>query len=199
MLALSFGCCLQPFRPTEAVVCATHLQSVSIDEPFRIVDDTLLFRGTLSWRELVTELKVGKKRWEGGGTVHKGFGDLYSTVRADVMDAVRSRPVSRIAGHSLGGVFAVLCQQDILRESIVAPPSVVYTFGTPRIGDKTFTDGIISGSSIYRVANTEDIVTRLPPLCNHVGQAIELQFDDGSIVDNHSLEGYVRELESMPD
>lgn len=174
--------------------CARNLQTIGFEQPYCFSNGLLLFRGTLSWRELISESRIGKRVWEDGGTVHKGFGDMYSDMRSDLLkNALETRGITTVAGHSLGGVFAVLCARDMMRMGV--KPLVVYTFGAPRMGDKQFVESVRS-LQIYRVANSEDIVTRLPPLCRHVGKLVRVNFDQGSIIDNHGLTGYMNVMQT---
>ncbi len=178
------------FSAADAVLCINELQSLK-DDSFRVIDgDTLIFRGTKSWQELLTEARVGGAEWEHGGKVHRGFVDLYSKIRPDVIETLQSFNIRRIAGHSVGGIFAVLASQELRNRQ----PSVVYTFGSPKIGSsKEFARHL--QAPVFRVANTEDLVTRLPPLCQHVGVHVPVMFETGSVVDNHMLDGYAKYLE----
>ena len=178
-----------PYNAEYAIKSASDLGLIPQKDIFRIVDDSLLFRGTLSWKELLTELRVGRVQWDDGGSIHRGFSDLYRDIRTDVMDAVSSKRISYVCGHSLGGVFAILAAQDMLRYD-KSVPRAVYTFGAPRVGDNQFVRGVTQNHPIYRITNEEDLVTRIPPLCEHAGKPILANFDRGSILRNHDLEEY---------
>jgi hypothetical protein len=98
--------------------------------------------------------------------------------------------IDTVAGHSLGGVLAILFADDMRRSNGASP--TVYTFGAPRIGDVAFSKSIES-SPIFRIYNTGDPVTRIPPLCRHIGRPIELTFA-GNGLEHHSLENYMEAL-----
>lgn len=185
-----------PYNAEYAIKCATDLESMQKEDVFRIVDDSLLFRGTLSWKELLTEVRVGRAKWDDGGSIHRGFFDLYRNIRGDVMDAVGSRRISHVCGHSLGGVFAILAAQDLLRYN-KSIPRAVYTFGAPRVGNDKFVRSVTRNHPIYRITNEEDVITQIPPLCRHVGDPIIANFDSGSILDNHALCEYRSALRSQ--
>ena len=183
---------------SRACVCATHLLAVRPDEPYRIVGDMLLFRGTVNFHELWTEMRVGSKAWaEVRGTawrergdragVHRGFADLYLEIRDALLDDVLAGPPIRtVGGHSLGGVFAVLIADELRRAG--AAPRDVYTFGSPRVGNRAFARSV-NHANVFRVCNTRDPIPQLPPLCRHVGRPITLDFG-GRGIETHSLERY---------
>ena len=183
---------LPPARADGPLRCVRALRRVPHDERLLVADGggTLLFRGTANWRDALAEARVGKRLVaDGAGGVHRGFWDLYEAqVRARALEAVSTGRVHTLAGHSLGGVFAILCAHDMHRLG-VPPPRAIYTYGAPRVGDARFARAS-ARFPVRRVANAEDVVTRLPPLCHHVGAPLALDFDLGSIVLNHGLQGY---------
>jgi len=66
-----------------------------------------------------------------------------------------------ITGHSLGGALATLATLDIATNTKFKKP-ILYTFASPRVGNPKFAAHFAS-LECYRVANSEDIVTTLPP------------------------------------
>jgi len=86
-------------------------------------------------------------------------------------------------GHSLGGAIAVVCAA---RSKYVAE---VYTFGQPRVGNRSFTKNV--QSRLYRIVNENDIVPRVPPgpLYRHQGQEYHL-FGNKMIKSRGSLHSY---------
>ena len=130
-----------------------------------------------------------------GGRVHRGFlqalGKVWAGLGAHLGSlslAAPSRPVW-FAGHSLGGALATLAAERAARE-LGAHVGGLYTFGSPRVGDKLFRarlDALGLGEKTFRVVNDADIVARVPPAVRyrHVGR---LRLIDG--------EGVVRELDS---
>lgn len=122
------------------------------------------FRGTVSREQLVTvdmdtkfvmsSLGMDDDRWQpntdflrildsGVPQVHRGFYISYMNLRDAVFDAVETNlmeegPVPLLmTGHSLGGALATLCSLDFVArlENI---PVAMYNFGSPRVGDCTF-------------------------------------------------------------
>ena len=141
----------------------------------------MLFRGR---RELAAEARPGRVPFDGGG-VHRGFAELYEAARIP-----RCPPVCAVAGHSLGGVFAVLYALALARAGH-APPAV-YTFGAPRLGDAALAARVARRA--YRVANAPDVVPRLPPLCEHAGELVLARRHAGSVFGDHALAAYERGL-----
>lgn len=141
------------------------------------------FRGTepKQFSDIKADLSILKTWHKGEGKVHRGFmievwklADLISPRVFDTKKQVY------ITGHSLGGgmatLFSTLCRPQ-------SPPKV-YTYGSPRAGDRTY-------SAAYphlhtRVQNNNDMVTTVPPslfMFKHCGQNVYI---------NHY--GHVRKL-----
>ncbi|HTU93417.1 MAG TPA: lipase family protein [Gemmataceae bacterium] len=128
------------------------------------------------------------------GRTEHGFTDFYSSFHtgADstsprVIDALRgltaggSVKTLRITGHSLGSALATLLAIDAAGNGVFTSPTV-YTFASPRVGDKVFAgifDSLVPNS--WRIANVNDIVTQLPPLFAgyvHVDAEVPINSDD---------------------
>lgn len=90
-----------------------------------------------------------------GGVVHSGFKKAFDSVwdeLSKIIDGLGDRSIW-ITGHSLGGALAVLTASRITAKGC-------YTFGSPRVASKKFNKAILT--PIYRVARSNDIVTRIP-------------------------------------
>jgi triacylglycerol lipase len=116
----------------------------------------LVFRGTSSRRDLLTDLMVRKEAVR-GGRVHRGFLAAWDSVRHQVICAlleadVVGRPLF-ITGHSLGGALAELAESTLCA-------SAVYTFGQPRVGNASF--AAAGHFHCYRIVHEEDPVPRVP-------------------------------------
>jgi hypothetical protein len=132
----------------------------------------LVFRGTSHFRNWVTNLHAMPASWRPGGKVHQGFSRALSRAWKPVSDALDtvSGPLL-YAGHSLGGALAILAASQ-------RPPGAVYTFGSPRVGDRNFAETLVA-VEIHRVVNQHDLVPSLPPEggalgFRHVGTALHL-------------------------
>lgn len=159
--------------------------------------------------------------------VHEGFQEIYSRFRDDIIKHYEDRYARRssllvIAGHSLGGALASLSALDFVHNGITQIPILIYTFASPRVGNVHFADffenmsttaGDMSDEKVdldeytlnvyfdhYRIFNTEDVVTSLPPsgplvAYTHVGIPIAFTSNLGNVVSNH-VRAY---LECMPE
>ncbi len=128
----------------------------------------LVFRGTLTESEWFRDLMLHQRPCpvDAGvgvdlGRIHRGFGRIYRTLLPAPGDAdLRPRWGGRlyVAGHSLGGVLAVLAALELRH---LKPR--VYTFGTPRIGNQTFAAAATRLLPEYmRIENYWDPIIDLP-------------------------------------
>lgn len=112
----------------------------------------------------------------GGGKVHRGFaagaGQVWDNGLRAHIEQLPSRKVW-FTGHSLGAALATVAA--VL--SLAGPQALsdggrfggLYTFGSPRVGDKVFADNLkrmmtARGLTYYRFANGNDLVTAVPGL-----------------------------------
>lgn len=170
----------------------------------------LVFRGTKTPQEWVANLTATEKEYvlDGYGTVHAGFLEVYSGLRAQVAAAVAAAGEPGrvlVAGHSLGAALATLCVPEL---AAAGRPKIggVYLFGSPRVGcaafvrayDKRFAD------RTFRISNTSDIVTQLPlptpmlgPLgayFSHVDTPVDFTRQDEDVLANHAMKTYLEEI-----
>jgi hypothetical protein len=124
----------------------------------------LAFRGTdpitlPNWlTDAIVQLVV---REEYVGRVHHGFSAVlnrtWDKVQSVLEEAVEDRPLF-LTGHSMGGALAVLTACRLAKAG--RPPVAVYTFGSPRIGDRAFCAAYALPT--YRIVNRLDLVPELP-------------------------------------
>ncbi|MEO8135818.1 MAG: lipase family protein, partial [Betaproteobacteria bacterium] len=111
-------------------------------------------QGLADW---MTNLSLGKKRWEQGpARVHGGFLRALDSVWDEIaaeLDRL-SCPLF-YTGHSLGGALATLAGAR-------RTPVAIYTFGSPRVGDAAFVT-LTAGLPIHRVDDDRDVVPTVPP------------------------------------
>jgi len=106
-----------------------------------------------------------------GLEVHRGFYKAYSKVKELIIKRVRllKKRGYKIyyTGHSLGGAIATFLAYDL-------KPTALYTFGSPMVGNKKFTNSL-KDCKIYRFVNGCDIVPTLPSIMSsysHIGKLI---------------------------
>ncbi len=122
----------------------------------------LAFRGTEanSMADIKTDFKANKVPCESGGNMHQGFKDAFSLVHNEIQTYINKQLKDKplfITGHSLGGALATVATKKLVYEQIAA----CYTYGSPRVGDEEWMLGI--KSPVYRLVNSADPVTMLPP------------------------------------
>ena len=151
----------------------------------------IAFRGTDSalewidnaWANLVPFTKVPD-----AGKTHEGFTTIYDTIqvvdvmsgpadalptgsfadqvatvvqRSSIADSVAPKTL-RLVSHSLGAALMSLYVLDNASKDVLPRP-IIYTFGSPRVGDATFAAKYGSlGLESWRIANAPDLVPQLP-------------------------------------
>ena len=122
----------------------------------------LAFRGTKNIGNCLTDadtLFVSKSPYP--GRVHSGFVQAIEQVWPEVRRLLgapsRAMPLW-ITGHSLGGAMATLASVRLATEGYKV--RAVYTYGSPRVGDRFFRDSYRLAN--YRFVNDNDLVPHLP-------------------------------------
>jgi len=96
------------------------------------------------------------------GRVHRGFkreaDRLWEPLEMFLSE--NNKPIW-FTGHSLGGAIATISAGKCVLSAIPASPEALFTFGSPRIGNRRFINFVHLNH--YRWVNNNDIVTRLPP------------------------------------
>lgn len=145
------------------------------------------FRGTEpdKMQDIAADAKV---RMVAGpaGEVHRGFAaaldevwdndDAEQSVLKTVLEFRTANQPILITGHSLGAALATLAAARLKLENNTDVAGL-YTYGCPRVGDKTFAAAFDNAMKAlaFRFVNNNDVVTRIPvPLrllpYSHVGQ-----------------------------
>ena len=127
-------------------------------------DCVVACRGTepTEWNDIRADLYALLAVAETVGRVHRGFkrevDDLWPQIEAFIKDSTQA---VWFTGHSLGGAMATICAGRCLLAHIEAIPSAIYTYGSPRVGNRRY----INYCEIEhaRWVNNNDVVTRVPP------------------------------------
>ena len=133
------------------------------------------FRGNSNQENWLNSLNIDKVPPESivdapqAGEAHEGFLTIYESLRSAVLEAVEEvledhpGAAFRIAGHSMGGTQAILLALD-LQQKYPRKDMIVYNFGSPRVGDSTFTRYYNQRvPKTIRVVHTADPVIFVPP------------------------------------
>jgi triacylglycerol lipase len=128
-------------------------------------DVYVAFRGTEGLDDWLINVEVRQvAQQHGWGMVESGFSNVYDQCSSVIRDTVRSLSPGRVyvTGHSLGSALATLCAVDLKAAVGITP--ILYTFASPRTGDPAFAARFNAECpDTWRVANTEDIITSVPP------------------------------------
>ncbi|KAJ5366012.1 Lipase class 3 [Penicillium concentricum] len=98
--------------------------------------------------------------------VHGGFWDSWETVADDLTSKIQAAQTTYpgytliVTGHSFGGAMAMV-GGTVLRNAGFAPK--VYSYASPRVGNKALAQYMTDQGSLWRVTHTADLVPKLPP------------------------------------
>lgn len=141
-------------------------------------DHVITCRGTEpnEWNDLKANMNARTAVAETIGRVHRGFkqevDDLWPILEKALLDNTKTL---WFTGHSLGGAMTTICAGRCLLSHIASSPEQIYTFGSPRVGNKTYINH--AKVDYLRWVNNNDIVTRVPPAWfgyRHTGQEMYL-------------------------
>lgn len=123
----------------------------------------LAFRGTeiTSISDIKADLKAKTMECESGGKIHTGFNDAFAEVHTEIQNFINTIEEALplfITGHSLGGALATVATKKLTYKYGIAS---CYTYGSPRVADEEWIRNI--KTPIYRLVNSADPVTMLPP------------------------------------
>lgn len=127
-------------------------------------DCVISCRGTepTCWNDIKADVDAKAVLAETAGKVHRGFkrevDDVWPMLETALTD--NEMPVY-FCGHSLGGAMATICAGRCLLSHIKSNPQELYTYGSPRVGCKSYINFV--KLDYYRFVNNNDIVTRVPP------------------------------------
>ena len=121
-------------------------------------------RGTepTEWNDIRADVDAVTAVAETVGRVHRGFkrevDDLWPRLEKAL---VGNDKTLWFTGHSLGGAMATICAGRCFLSHINSTPKELFTFGSPRVGNKRYVNHVKLDH--YRWVNNNDIVTRVPP------------------------------------
>lgn len=123
---------------------------------------TIAFRGTepKELSDIKADLKTWKSRSQVAGRVHDGFYDEIKKLWKPMLDLINAQGKSRsisICGHSLGAAMATIAAARLTN---AGHDCVLYTFGSPRVGNYEFVKSFACPH--HRWVNNNDAVTKVP-------------------------------------
>lgn len=139
-------------------------------------DCVIACRGTEpnEWNDIHADANAAAVLAETAGKVHRGFkrevDDLWPMLETALID--NDQPLW-FCGHSLGGAMATIAAGRCFLSHINSVPEQLYTYGSPRVGDKRYINFVTLDH--YRFVNNNDIVTRVPPVLlgyRHAGREV---------------------------
>ncbi|MGI9519028.1 MAG: lipase family protein [Pirellulaceae bacterium] len=148
-------------------------------------DCVVACRGTEpnEWNDIRADLYAVLALAETVGRVHRGFkqevDDLWDHLQGLLQD--NSLPLW-FTGHSLGGAIATISAGRCFLSHIESEPREIYTYGSPRIGNKRYVNHV--PVPLFRWVQNNDVVTRVPPSWlgyRHAGQEFYIDHQ-GSVV-----------------
>jgi len=154
-------------------------------------DSIVACRGTegSDWNDIKADLKALLVISETIGKVHSGFkkeaDDLWPDIEKLLADNTKTL---WFTGHSLGAAIAQICAGRCQVSDIKSEPRCLYTFGSPRTGNKRYINHV--PVLHHRWVNNNDIVTRVPPpLLGYRHNGIEFYIDgEGKVKDRSGFE-----------
>lgn len=143
---------------------------ISSDEDTQVwykeTEDTVYvtFRGTSSFKDILTDINLQTYRVKGNIRVHEGFYMQFKSVELDITKRLVKASGKNIvfAGHSLGGALAQIAAA-YYGEVFDFAKVVCHTFGSPRVGNRYFVEWFSKWvDENVRVENKLDPVPMIP-------------------------------------
>lgn len=134
----------------------------------------LSFPGSDQTGDWISDFKFFKVKREGLGEIHDGFADCWDSLKNEVIKRIDKNKPLYITGHSYGAGIALIASVSLYNQGF--KPTSVYTFGTPRVGNKDWKRVFDkTGIELYRIKNGNDMVCNIPKLFYyHVGQEVQI-------------------------
>jgi len=119
-----------------------------------------IFRGTATIKNTKTDMNAGASTFLGikGTKVHKGFYNIAVNSKKIFKNLIAKNKPIFIVGHSLGGAISVLLGAMLNKEN--TSEVVVYTFGSPPVGNQKFIE-TIEGLKHYRYVHKHDPIAKI--------------------------------------
>lgn len=131
----------------------------------------VVFKGTDDIFDLLADINFFPKKTP-VGYVHRGFHNVFSKIYPKLKEHLDiTKHKIFLTGHSLGAALAVLCSAYFKHKN-----PILVTFGSPRVGAKSFIDYVSTDIIHIRWENTNDIVCFSPLIFIHFGEKRNILF-----------------------
>lgn len=125
----------------------------------------VVFKGTDDIFDLLVDINFFPKKTP-IGIVHRGFHNTFSKIYSKLKEHLdQTENKIFLTGHSLGAALAVICSAYFKHKNLM-----LITFGSPRVGAKSFIDYVSKDVLHIRWENICDIVCCSPPIFRHFGE-----------------------------
>ena len=136
-------------------------------------ETVIAFRGTQSREksDIYADLQFFKKESLKEGKVHRGFQGEVDKLWDKLIKKIKDKEVY-LTGHSLGAAMATITAARLGNQA-----KGLYTYGSPRVGNKKFIKNITCSHN--RVVNNNDVVAKIPFWLlgyRHHGQLLYLNY-----------------------
>ena len=144
-------------------------------------DHVVACRGTEpnEWNDVKADLDAATAVAETIGRVHRGFKREVDDIWPIIEKSLQSNTKALwFTGHSLGGAMATICAGRCMLSHIKSNPIQIFTFGSPRVGNKRYINFVKLNH--VRWVNNNDIVPKMPPVWlgyRHTGEEHYLNSD----------------------
>lgn len=132
-------------------------------------DCVVACRGTqpTQWNDIKADLNALMVKSDTVGKVHLGFkrevDDIWAELESSIYKIGAKKTHKQeiwFTGHSLGAAMATIIASRCYEDLKCPDPQELYTYGSPRVGNKTFVKTL--SVKHHRHVNNNDIVTRVP-------------------------------------
>jgi triacylglycerol lipase len=138
-------------------------------------DVVIVCRGTEAkeWNDIKADLSIALVPSRAGvGKVHRGFrtytDKIWEPIKSHVAN-IKNKDLW-ITGHSLGAAMATLMARRCILDINMKVPTL-FTYGSPRVGNRSYINEFNNQITHHRWVNDGDIVTKVPfaPFYYHCG------------------------------
>jgi len=199
------------FKSSYSIV---DLQFMQLNRYDKVLDKELIvlvFQGSQESEDWLTNITFKMTKYFNKEKVHKGFYDTLKLFIKSIshreclsykkqkyilskdIDFINNNCKILLTGHSLGGAIATLVGTYLSDIGIKKECMDVYTFGSPPVGSKAYTEKYNQKINLFRVINKNDIVPKIDKISSlkHLGKEIILASNENEI---HSCNDYIDNL-----